>query len=164
MEQRCGKYVIGVLGALLAAVSWFVDHHQDFPLIERVLASRYSQARTALTTLRPAGAVLRPGDHGFDELGELLAEEIVEPKDPVLTEIRTASWGWRVVNYKDERGMADEPYVRLLLVLSDGRSAELTYGNPVQRVTDRYLDPTLFRWATFGFWLGLLITLASVFS
>lgn len=87
------KTVVGIIGVILTVVGWFISVANYLPLVYRFMAPRYVRAQAAHVKLYGNEKVISKGEHGFDEICQVIKEDLRGDEDRTIIKIKALSWG-----------------------------------------------------------------------
>jgi len=154
------KTVMGIVGVIFTVVGWFISHANYLPLVYRLVMPRYVRAQSALVKLHGDERVLNKGDRGFNEICEVIKEDLAGDKDRTITKIRTLNWGIGMLNTPE----GSEPTKYLEAEISFANADPITMGirDLDRRIKRRYLDTHTFFFAAIVFWIGIGISVVTL--
>ena len=92
------KYIIGSIGILLTIAGWLLSNIEHFPFIYEILFPKYCRAKNVLSKMHQKSFVLKKFDQGFEEITEVIKENLRGNIKPIIEEIKTLNWGQSAVN------------------------------------------------------------------
>jgi len=161
MRQFRMKYYVGVIGVVIIIIGWIISNADHFSFVYQILAPKYLNSISAFNKMHQKNFILREGDVGFLEISELLKEHITGDIIPIITQIKTLSWGTSAANTPE--GMKWRNYVKLELSFSNSQPATGDFYDLKSEIEKRYLTCNVFSWSSIIFWIGIGISLVAVF-
>lgn len=155
------KYVVGIIGVLITIGGWILTNASHFPIVYRLFCPNYLNAKTAYERLHEKDVILKEEDIGFEEISELLKEDIIGDIEPIITQIKTLGWGKSLVN--TEAGMEWNKYLEVEICFANSKPLVGKFNNLDLRMEEKYLNRNLFSWSSKIFWTGIFISIISVF-
>jgi hypothetical protein len=154
------KTVVGIIGVILTVVGWFISHANYLPLVYRLVTPRYVRAQAALVKLHGDEKVLNKGDRGFNEICEVIKEDLTGDKDRTITKIRTLSWGQAMLNTPE--GLEPTKYLEAEIYFTTTDPITIDIRDLDRRIKRGYLDPHIFFVAAIVFWIGIGISVVAL--
>jgi len=145
----------------MTIAGWTVSNSERFPLVQKAISPRYGKAMSAYKKLHEKGAILDQGGEGFQEIAELLKEDITGSVEPEISSIKTLGWGSAAVN--TDQGMQWQKYLELVISFANSGPTSGRIKKLQSRIEAKYQRKNLFIWSTAIFWLGIAISLLALF-
>ena len=155
------KYFVGVIGVLVTIAGWIIVNATHFSIVYRLFCPNYLNAQAGYERLHEKNVILKEEDIGFKEISGILKEDIIGDIEPIITQIKTLDWGKDLGNTKV--GMEWNKYLELEISLANSKPLVGKFRNLDLRMEEKYLNRNLFSWSSKIFWIGIVISTASVF-
>ena len=155
------KTVVGIIGLILTVVGWFISHANYLPLVYRLITPRYVRAQAAHVKLHGNEKVLTKGDRGFNEICEVIKEDLAGDKDRTIIKIRTLNSGLAMLNTPE--GSEPTKYLEAEISFANTDPIRMDIRDLDGRIKRRYLDPHIFFVALIVFWIGIGISGITLF-
>lgn len=82
------KTLLGIIAMTLAISGWFVSHGEDIYWVKRLLAPQYIVALETYENMIKNKSSVKEGEPGFNQLADILSEDLSGPGDLTISEIR----------------------------------------------------------------------------
>jgi len=162
MFKRKMKTLIGIIGITLAISGWFVSHGEDINWVERLLARQYIVAVETYENMIKNKSLVKEGEPGFNQLADILSEDLSGPGDLTISEIRIIDHGISFKSY--DTGMKSVPTISIEITLLDGRKTQASSVDDLRpELKKRYFKKSIFKVGAFIFWIGILVGILSLF-
>ena len=155
------KRHVGIIGIGITIVGWIVSNADHFPFVYQILAPKYLSSISAFDKMHQKNFILREGDIGFPEISKLLKEHMTGKAIPIIIQVKTLDWGTGAVNTSE--GMKWRNYIKLEVSFSNSQPATGEFYDLKLQIKKRYLTCRVFLWSSTIFWIGIAITLISLF-
>jgi hypothetical protein len=155
------KHYVGITGACITVVGWLLTSADNYPLVYRITAPKYSTSVSALNRMQFKDFVLKDGDDGFREISEILEGYLEATLGRQITEIKALDKGADVLETPE--GMQWDKYIELEVSFSNEPSVTGKFYGLESKIEQRYLTSRLFAWKGRIFWLGIVISLIALF-
>ena len=153
------KAAILIIGTLLAAFGFYLDHSEQSGWVVNVFAPRYVRAITAYERMLDSGSEIRSSEAGFAEIALVCSEKISGPGDLTIASIRVK----RGSAIKFKGTSIAEDFI-LEVTLLDGRSVAGNIQDLRPQIRERFFEDVLFCWSLLFFWLGVVLILFEKFA
>jgi hypothetical protein len=169
------KTAIGIIGIVLTILGWFPKNIERYPWAISFFAPRYAETlsvyqRMFISTGRepPEKRVpmeLTRKDEGFDDLVLVLLDDFTEIKNATsVVKIKIKDIGTIAGGYNSETGESysgAQPHFEL--TLKDGSLLSKYVNDVPRKIWKRLLDDKVYIWSSLFFWLGITLSLSSLF-
>ena len=174
-----GKLLLVLFGVLITIFSHFVGNADKYPLIGHLIARKYYDASTAADKLKYKGFVLKKDESGFNEIRNVLLEDIhnvdidtgekifrndARYVEPNIVEIKTIYSGYYDVPNNHEIFISFVYTYRFELTFSnfpEQPTFQINFENLDDIIKKRYLSDPIFLYGTIILWLGISVSLFS---
>ncbi len=155
------EITVGMVGLLITITGWFIDHADQIPWAQELLAPAYSRTAKAYDNLVSSHQPLRVGEDGFSELASIVRQRLSGMGELDIAELSVPDDGWAVLS--TDKGMESAPIITLRVTLRDGRSAERSGIKDLRPIIrEHFFQNRLFAFGASVFWFGIFTTGVSV--
>jgi hypothetical protein len=148
---------VGVIGLITTFTGWCFDHVEHFEWIQRLVAPRYFAAIQLYDRMFTDHQPVHRGDAGFEEIVSLVKSGLQGEGDLTIGSLQITDNALSFMS--GPSGMFTQPTISLTVTLTDGRSiSSPDVPDLKSRIKDTFLQPKLFKWGTFIFCVGLVLS------
>jgi hypothetical protein len=172
--RSTAKIIVGILGIVITILGHLLDKSEKYPFVVDFVAPSYIQALTAYEEMlnssdflgKGSPKIMKPGDSGFVEIAKVLAQDFPEIRSNVniVEQIRIKDLGSVAGGYLRDKGInysGIQPHFELSL--AGGRVLSKYVIDLRSAIRKMFLEDSLFYWGSVVFWVGVLITISSLF-
>jgi len=161
--------IIGFIGIGLIIFGWFLSNSERFPFIYSVLAPKYLKAKTALGNLTTE-SIIQEGDKGFSELADIVMDKFIKMSEQERKKAKRLGIKINKIemlgNMMTLRERAAEirtgTTLKLKTTFSNGQTTEGNAFDISSLIEEKYLSNPLFKWGSFIFWIGIIISITII--
>jgi hypothetical protein len=169
------KTTIGIIGIVLTILGWFPKNIERYPWTISFFAPRYAETLSAYQRMFISAGREPPEkrvpmemtrkDEGFDDLVLVLLDDFTEIKNATsVVKMKIKDIGTIAGGYNRETGESysgAQPHFEL--TLKDGSLLSKYVNDVPRKIWQRLLDDKVFIWSSLFFWLGITLSLSSLF-
>jgi len=156
------KTLLGIIAITLAVTGWFVSHVEEITWVKHLLARQYIVAVETYENMIKNKSLVKEGEPGFNQLADILSEDLSGPGDLTISEIRIIDHGISFKSY--DTGMKSVPTISIEITLRDGRKIQASSVDDLRpELEKRYFKKSIFNVGTSIFWIGILVGILLLF-
>ena len=156
------KTLLGIIAMTLAISGWFVSHGEDINWVKHLLAPQYIVALETYENMIKNKSSVKEGEPGFNQLADILSEDLSGPGDLTISEIRIIGHAISFKSY--DTGMKSVPTISIEITLRDGRKTQASSVDDLRpELKKRYFKTSIFKVGAVIFWTGILVGILSLF-
>lgn len=158
--------IFGFIGIALTISGWFLANSERFPFVYSVLGQKYLRAEAALKKLTKENNV-QEGDKGFSELANLIMNKFIKMSEQEREKAKRLGIKINKIevleNFMTFKEKAAEiktgTTLKLRVSYNNGQAIEGNAFDISSLIKERYLSNQLFKWGSFIFWVGIVISI-----
>ena len=172
------KIIVGILGVVFTIIGWAISNTDQIDFVKKLIVPQYEVLITTYKKMGNKGFVLKKGDEGFSEIAEFFNFHRKRTKPGGEYQIH-GEWVqimkldvWKITQFKTvDSGFSIlpevmEPVKKIVLeIKSDNfHTITLPFFTTEEELKGYYYNKPIFQYSAYIFWLGILISIISVFS